>query len=309
MKKIINLFLVGVLATGLSSCLKDDTMIGPDSPGAIKNVIEFANPDFINSPTSSNYPVYVKSFDIAPTGKLTLTVNYAGVDDAPQDIQVKVALDPAVLTAYNAKIVKDARDKATELGEDPDEAEEDVQGDLFEALDPALYSLGNMDIVIPAGKRTASLDVDLKPDQFSFEKNTALAFKIVSASTGTISGNFGNIIVQIGAKNAYDGAYTLKTSATTSLVPNANKSVTLSTVSATAVKLSPGLLGSYTNEVIYTINPTTNAVTVTCPSLGVQEPQDTRSKWDPATKTLTVFWKQAGGGRTFEETFVYKGAR
>lgn len=300
---------MGVLATGLSSCLKDDTMIGPDSPGAIKNVIEFANPDYINSPTSSIYPVYVKSFDIAPTGKLTLTVNYAGVDDAPQDIQVKVALDPAVLAAYNAKIVKDARDSATELGEDPDEAEADVQGDLFEALDPALFSLGNLDLVIPAGKRTATLDVDLKPDQFSFDKNTALAFKIVSASTGAISGNFGSIIVQIGAKNAYDGTYTLKTSAATSLVPNANKTVTLATVSATTVKLSPGLLGSYTNEVTYTIDPATNGVRVTCPSLGVQEPQDARSKWDPATKTLTVFWKQGNGGRTFEETFTYKGVR
>jgi len=300
---------MGVLATGLSSCLKDDTMIGPDSPGAIKNVIEFANPDYINSPTSSIYPVYVKSFDIAPTGKLTLTVNYAGVDDAPQDIQVKVALDPAVLAAYNAKIVKDARDSATELGEDPDEAEADVQGDLFEALDPALFSLGNLDLVIPAGKRTATLDVDLKPDQFSFDKNTALAFKIVSASTGTISGNFGNIIVQIGAKNAYDGTYTLKTSAATSFVANANKTVTLSTVSATTVKLSPGLLGTYSNEVTYTIDPVTNAVKVTCPSLGVLEPQDTRSKWDPTTKTLTVFWKRASGTSTFEETFIYKGPR
>ena len=52
-------------------------------------------------------------------------------------------------------------------------------------------------------------------------------------------------------------------------------------------------------------DPLTNAVTVTCPSLGVQTPQDTRSKWDPATKTMTVFWKQGNGGRTFEEKLVY----
>ncbi|MGE8422876.1 MAG: DUF7015 domain-containing protein [Sphingobacterium siyangense] len=33
------------------------------------------------------------------------------------------------------------------------------------------------------------------------------------------------------------------------------------------------------------------------------------SKYDPATKTLTVNWTSNGGGRTFEEKFVYTGPR
>ena len=309
MKKIINLFFFGLLTVGLSSCLKDKSLTLPDADGAIKNVIEFANPDFISSPVSSKYPVFVKSFDIAPTGNLTLTVNYAGVEAAPTDINIVVALDPAILTAYNSKIVKDARDAAIELGEDPDDAEDDVHEELFEALDPSLYTLGNLNLVIPSGQRTATLDLGLKPDQFSFTKNTALAFKIVSASTGVVSGNFGSIIVKIGAKNSYDGTYTYTTSAITSLVPNANKTVTLVTSSSTTVSLSPGLLGTYSNQVLYTIDKATNAVTVTCPSLGVQTPQDTRSKYDPATKTMLVFWKQGNGNRTFEEKFVFKGPR
>jgi len=73
--------------------------------------------------------------------------------------------------------------------------------------------------------------------------------------------------------------------------------------------MSPGLLDTYSNAVSYTVDPLTNAVTVTCPSLGVQTPQDTRSKWDPATKTMTVFWKQGNGGRTFEEKMVYLRSR
>jgi hypothetical protein len=68
-------------------------------------------------------------------------------------------------------------------------------------------------------------------------------------------------------------------------------------------------LGTYSNAVSYDINPTTNAITVTCPSLGVQTPQDTRSKYDPATKTMTVFWKRRSGSAKFEEKLVYKRSR
>jgi hypothetical protein len=200
--------------TGLSSCLKDKSLTLPDADGAIKNVIEFQNVDFINSGTSSIYPVYVKSFEILPSGTLNLVVNYAGVDAAPENINVKLALDLTIITKYNAKLIADARAAAVILGEDPDDAEADVQGDLYEPLDPALYSLGSLDVTIPAGQRTANFAVTVKPNLFDFNKRTALAFKIVSASTGVISGNFSNVIVKIEGKNKYDGSYKFTGSAT-----------------------------------------------------------------------------------------------
>lgn len=288
MKKIIKFAALGLIITGFSSCLKSTDLIGPDSPGATKNVIEFQNINKISSPISSTYPLYIESFAVGPTGVATLVVNYAGADVAPQDIAVKVALDDAAITKYNTE----------------NETE-------YTPLPAALYSLTSLDVVIPKGKRTASITINVKPNMFDFAESYALGFKISSASTGVISGNFGTVIIAIGAKNVYDGVYQLTTSAATSLQPNKNVEVELITQSATTVSLSPGLLGTYSNAVSYTIDPVTLGVTVTAAlGAGAATPPDPRSKWDPVKKTLTVFWAQAAPStRIFEEVFTYKGSR
>ncbi|MBB2150089.1 DUF1735 domain-containing protein [Pedobacter gandavensis] len=305
MKKILNIFLVGILVTGLSSCLKDKTMIGPDSPGAIKNVIEFANIGEIKSNVSSIYPVYAQSYPVTAPGKLTVTVNYAGVDNAPSDINVVVALDPSILTTYNAKNVKDARAQAIELGQDPDEAEAEV--DQIAPLKPDSYTLGNLNLVIPKGQRTASFDVALKPNLFTFDQTYALPFKISSSSLGVVSGNFGNIIVKISGRNRLDGVYNLKTSAATSLRPGLNENgAKLATSGANSV--SYPLLNYYTGNIVtVSVDPVTNVATVTDSSLGVPAIMDPASKYDPATKVLYLKWK--AGSRSFEETYTYTGPR
>lgn len=270
----------------LSSCLKDDSLVLDPSKGT--NVIEFENTAEI-AVHGSSIPLYIHSYPITSTPTaLTVSVNYSGpASGAPEDINVKVSLgDVASITKYNTE-----------------------QKTAFVLLDAGSYSLGNLDLTIPKGQKKASFEVKFFTDKFDLTKATVLPLKIVSASSGVVSGNFGTIMLNVGAKNAYDGIFQYTTSATTSLQPNKNREVSLITVDATSVRLSPGLLGTYSNAVSYAINPTTNAVTVTCPSLGVQSPQDTRSKWDPATKTMTVFWKQGNGGRTFEEKFVYKRSR
>jgi hypothetical protein len=308
MKKIINIFLLGLIAIGFSSCLKDKSLTQPDADGAIPNIIEFQNIGPITSPTTSIYPVYVQSYDISPTGTLNVVVNYAGVNNAPNDITVTVAMDPTIIAKYNDKIIADARAAAIVLGQDPDEAEEDVAGDLFEVLDPSLYSLGNLNLVIPSGQRTATLAVSLKPDQFDFAKNTALAFKIVtvSGSSVPISGNFGNIVVKVGAKNRIDGVYNYKTTAATALRPNRNDNdVELATTGPNTVQ--GNLVNYYTNIVTYSVDPLTNKATVTN-SGGIGTPiTDPSSNYNPATKVLYVKW--SAGTRSFEETYTYTGAR
>ncbi|MDF3077937.1 MAG: hypothetical protein K0S09_1826 [Sphingobacteriaceae bacterium] len=181
------------------------------------------------------------------------------------------------------------------------------------AMPASLYSLqgSGLTITIPKGSRDGYLTVKTNPSKYDPSKLYGIGLTVASVSNPgyVVAGNFTKTLVTFGAKNKYDGVYTYTTSANTSLVPNANKTVSLITVDANTVALSPGLLGTYTNAVSYTVDPTTKMVTVTCPSLGVQTPQDTRSKWDAATKTMTVYWKQGNGGRTFEEKFVYKGSR
>lgn len=274
-----------VILTSLSSCLKDDSAVLDPDKGF--NVIEFANPGEI-AIKGSTYPLYVLSYEIVPEVTKTITVSYSGpVSEAPEDITVSLALAPeSVIKEYN-----DKHDKHYEL------------------MPSTSYEFTTTSVVIKKGTSKASFDIKFKPNTFDLAKAQVVPLKIVSASSGVVSGNFNTILLNVGAKNAYDGIYQYTTSSNTSLKPDRDVEVELVTKSATTVGLKPGLLGFYSNEVSYTIDPTTFAITVDCPSLGVQTPQDTRSKYDPATKTLTVFWKQGNGGRTFEEKLVFKKPR
>ncbi|QQT31740.1 DUF1735 domain-containing protein [Sphingobacterium multivorum] len=286
MKKILKyISLALVITTLFSSCLKDDAIIGPDAPGAISNIIEFKNPGFIQSGTTSKLPLYLLSFDMNPTGQLVLEVNYAGSNTAPNDINVKVKLDNSLIDEYN-----------------------DDQDDEFVALPTSQYSISSFDVVIKKGERVGKFVVDLKPSMFTFDKSYALGFSIESASVGNISGNFGKIVVGISGKNFFDGTYAYTTSANTALVPNANKTVTLVTIGGNKCQLKPGLLGTYSNVVNYTVDQATNNITVEMTTLLPIATKPT-SKYDPATKTLTVNWTSNGGARTFEEKFVYTGPR
>jgi len=286
MKKNIKSIFALFMVLSLSSCLKDNELIGPDADGAVDNIIEFGNLAAPVSGVTSSIPLFSLSYDLDPEAVLNLKLKCVGASKAKSDITVRIELDNSLLGVYNE--------------------ENDVE---LTALPSSSYSLTATEVVIKAGEREAIIPLNLRPNTFTFDHDYALGFKISNVSSGEISGNFGSVIYNISGKNPYDGVYNYRTSAITSLVPNANKTVSLITVGANRVQLSPGLLGTYSNEVYYNIDPSTNAVTVECPSLGVQTPQDTRSKWDPSTKTLTVFWKQGNGGRTFEETFTFQSSR
>lgn len=271
---------------GFASCLKQDPNLNPKESN---DVVEIFNqvPGLIASDVTDPYPLYVETFPISAGETFEVTVNYAGAGNAPQDINVKLGLDAHAIDEYN-----------------------DSTSNHYILLPASKYTIDTWDVTIPKGQKKATATFKLKTETFDFAEAYALPVKIMSTSFGKISGNYGTTIFSVGAKNPYDGIYQYTTSANTSLQPNKNLEIDLITQSLTKVKMgAPGLLASYTNEVFYIVNPTTNAITVECASLGVQTPQDTRSKYDPATRTLTVFWKQGNGGRTFEEKFVYKRER
>lgn len=188
MKKIINLLVTLILITGLSSCLKDDTIIGPDSPGAIKNIIEFQNIDGISSSPTAPFAVFIP-FTLKPTAttaEFDAILNYAGADVAPQDIVVNLASDPTVLTKYNAA----------------------VSGSAYSDLPAGSYSFPSS-VTIPAGQRLVKFKVTVKPNAFDATKENALALKITSASFGTVSGNFGSVIFSMPLESVWQGTYTV----------------------------------------------------------------------------------------------------
>ena len=290
MKKIINKSLVLLFtAVAFSSCLKDDSYV-IDPEKAAGNIIEFKNPGEI-AVKGSTTPLYVLSYPIVSTETIVpISVGYVGAENgAPQDITVTIAVDnQALIDQYNTE-----------------------QDEEYLLMQSANYSLKSTTVTIPKGAKFGTFDIGLNTSLFDLTKSYVVPLKITSASAGTISGNFSKVLLSFGAKNAYDGVYNYKTSAITSLVPNANKNnILLITTGPNTVKISPGLLATYSNAVSYTIDPVTLGVTVTAAlGAGAATPADPRSKWDPTTKTLTVFWKQSGGSRTFEEVFTYTGVR
>ncbi|WP_316845245.1 DUF1735 domain-containing protein [Pedobacter psychrodurus] len=188
MKKIINIVMALTFITGLSSCLKDDTIIGPDSPGAIKNIIEFKNIAPINSSPTAPVPVFIP-FTLKPdaaTAEIEAIVNYAGVDVAPSDIVVNLAVDPSLIATYNSK----------------------VSGAAFSQLASSSYTFP-ASVTIPAGQREGKFKITVKPNSFDASKENALGIKITSASSGTVSGNFGAVIFSMPLESIWQGTYSV----------------------------------------------------------------------------------------------------
>jgi hypothetical protein len=210
--KTLSLFLA---AASLTSCLKDDSMVLNPENGT--NVIEFGNTTDI-AVHGSAIPLYIHSYDISATPvTLNIPISYSGPEAvAPQDITVKVALDETAIAAYN-----------------------DEQHTEYEMIDASVYTLSSTDVVIPKGQRKGTLTVTFKTNQFDLAKQYALPLKLSSASTGVISGNFGTAVYAVGAKNQYDGTYTVtgeyirgQTAGASGIYP---KTVSLITRSATDV--------------------------------------------------------------------------
>jgi hypothetical protein len=286
MKKNIFRILSLLLAVSfLTSCLKDDRLVLDPEKG--NNVIEFANPTQIAT-IGSVYPLYVMSYDLNPTVTVPITLSYSGPESgAPQDITVNFGVGTeADVTAYNTD-----------------------QDEHFTFMPAEDYTLGSTSAVIKKGQSKATFNITFKLESFDLSESLVLPLVITSSSSGIISGNFNKILLNVGAKNRIDGLYSYKTSATTSLVPNADFSG-VPLVTAGARTVTTNLLDTYANIVTYDIDPVTNKVTVVSVvnPLGVIA-TDPISNYNPATKVMYVKWTSNGGARTFEETFTFTGSR
>jgi len=189
MKKNIfkSLSLLLVVAS-LTSCLKDDRLVLDPEKGT--NVIEFANPSSISSPSGSVYPLYSFAYDVVPSTTLPVSVSYSGPEaTAPEDIVVNIGLGTvAEVNAYNT-------DQETDM----------------ELITSDLYKISATTVTIKKGESKAGFTITFSPDKFNLSSSYALPLKITSVSKGTISGNFGTIIIGALAKNRWDGVYRVTT--------------------------------------------------------------------------------------------------
>jgi hypothetical protein len=176
--KILSLALL-ITATAFTSCTKQDSVFDSDDQGGI---LELA--DLPSRAGSTVYSITSKSLDAAAEISLPITVNYTGAAGAPQDITVTMGINAAALTAYNT-----------------------AQSTAYLALPTTLYTISSSTITIPKGTKTGTFVLKIKTASFDFTKSYALGVSIVSATAGTVSGNYGTGIFRIIAKNAYEASY------------------------------------------------------------------------------------------------------
>jgi hypothetical protein len=178
--KILSIALL-ITATAFTSCTKQDSVFDSDDQGGI---LELA--DLPSRAGSTVYSITSKSLDAAAEISLPITVNYTGAAGAPQDITVTMGINASALTAYNT-----------------------AQSTAYVALPTTLYTVSSTTITIPKGTKTGTFELKIKTGSFDFTKSYALGVSIVSATAGTVSGNYGTGIFRIIAKNAYEASYTV----------------------------------------------------------------------------------------------------
>lgn len=321
MKKYYFLFLLSSL--GLGACLKERPNLDPDESNNALEIYEEV-PVPTTSPATAVYPVYSKSFDISPSATFEIKVNYAGSGNAPQDITVTLALDQNAMNAYNTE-----------------------QGTHYTFMPATLYTIDNWTVTIPKGQRLAKKTVTFKPDQFNPALTYGFPVKIVSATSGKISTNFGTVIYALGAKNKYDGVYTSKFKhngwAAFGIYDGAAAlsygDFELITTGANTLKrynrrrsdeLQPGYSVNASGDVaitafggvtpLFTFDLTTNKLTNYSNTTALDarnrilrlDPAVTDSRYDPATKTIYAAYILEQTGRPnliYRDTLVYKSAR
>jgi hypothetical protein len=250
---------------------------------------------------NSSTPTSFKStaFDALEVVELPIVVNYTGINGAPEDITIHLSLDSTLITLYNDSVKTE-----------------------YLNLPSKLYNVDGYDIVIPKGKKQATLNIKIYPPRFTVHDFTtpyALGVKIGSTSHGIISGNYSKAVFAVGIKNKYDGAYTVTGTfvdyANVAFTANYPKNIYLKTQDPVSVayfdsKFNGGIFGySFLNGAsqsyygsfapVFTFDKTTNKITSVINYWG-QPAGNGRSaeldpsginSFDPVTKTIKVsYW-------------------
>lgn len=297
-KSIFNRFSIMALAgvTFLSACLKDDNFVDFSKVGTLVELpLAAYNPDAKgNKIVVLSYPSDATSVDHQ------VVVNVASPEPVSSNLDVTLKVDDAALTAYNT-----------------------ANATTYTLMPTNVYTIPSLKVTVPSGQRTTALIVKFNPSLITdFTKQYVLPISIADASGQKIS-NYKTVFYVVGVKNKYDGTYKVNGNAlragdpvlsgtfpeqTYKLITAGPNSVQFS---KTAVWASGAGIGGI-SEWILTVNPVTNAVTITDnANPAVTANPAGINTYDPATKTFRIkaYWGNGPTHRAWEATFVYSGPR
>ncbi len=277
MKNILKLRLSTVVLFAaillVSSCLKDNEFF-----------VDFSdyepNIELPLAAVNVNGPALALFDDSAEPTEYYAFVNVASMDKPTSPVTATLALDVDYLNQYNA-----------------DQAAANENYVPFELLPDSAYSISSWDITVAPGEREGKLPIEIVTRKIDLSKKYILPLTIAQSSM-KIS-NWNHLMINVSAKNQWDGKYLYNS--VTSLGDAVDESAKMATVGQYSVTMN--LVNGYSNQVVFTVDPLTNKVTVSMTTLLPIE-TDPISNWDPATKTFYVKWTSNGGGRHFEEWYV-----
>lgn len=281
MQKLLKLKFSGLLLLAivfsLSSCLKNN-----------KYAVDFGSYEpSIELPLAAmnvNTVVPVALTTTVPAVEWRVVVNVASMDKPDNPVTATLALDVDYLNQFNTE--NDAAAKAAQqeyLEEDTahtvDDDDYPADYEYYQLLPDSLYTIDTWDLTVPAGERQAYATLMISAARMSSDFRYILPFTISNASI-TIN-NWNHLLLNIQAKNPYDGKYTHTYSGT---LGSGKNSMTLTTVNPTTSKSN--LIGVYSNVIYYVVNPD-NSVTVLDALDGSNSTTtDPSSYYDPATQTF-----------------------
>jgi hypothetical protein len=272
-------FVALVSMAGLSSCLKDD-----------KHYVDFASAKpLVELPAATGVGANGGLFeavalDISDTPiPINLMVNVAAPKPLSTPLTVKISVDQAALTKYNA-------DNSTSY-----------------VLLPANYYTSTLTTTIPANQNSSNIVINVKSSLISPTNTSYVLPLTITDGGGQQISNYKTVLFNVQVKNKYDGTYTASGSR---IHPTAgtftfNYDVAMGTAGATSV--SGSALADLKTDLKITVNPD-NSVTlssVSQPSVALQP--GTVNKYDPATKTFTLnYYYNSAAPRLISETLVKK---
>ncbi|WP_419700304.1 DUF1735 domain-containing protein [Mucilaginibacter sp. NFX135] len=216
-------FVALVSMASLSSCLKDD-----------KHYVDFASAKpLIEIPSVANVggsgglfqPVVV---DNAPSVPVNLAVNLASPHTLTSATTVTLSVDQAALTAYNT-----------------------ANGKNYLLL-PASDYTSTLSATIPAGQNLANVVINVKSSLIDPSITTYVLPLTITNGGGQQISNYKTVLLNIQAKNIYDGTYTVTGTMNDTGVPtilgNYPRTVNLITQGGNSVGYSDN--GSYAHSII-----------------------------------------------------------
>ncbi|MES2779943.1 MAG: DUF1735 domain-containing protein [Bacteroidota bacterium] len=314
MNKFIKMLFAGLFIVSLVSCLKDkeyeDGLIGHDLTGVPK-VIELA----VNFDPSHSRSLAL-DFKDSSLALAVLTVRLAAAEVAQEDITVTIdtSTSVALINAYNTE-----------------------NGTAVVRMPQSLFTIeGGLSVVIPKGQRETS--VKIRTNAIAFDPSTTygLAFRIASVTPAgyTISQNYGTYVTTIGAKNKYDGVYTMNSyhNRPGYQLLVADEEMHMITTGANDVIFYWPQAGSVGHPIMTStglswygatvaptvrFDPVSNLVTnvfnasAAGPPISVYSgPLSGQGRYDEATKKMYVYFRyNANNERAFMDTLTYVGPR